>query len=134
VLPLHVDRETIPCVLWPGTSEPLYPTFSSALSWLTELVSFLVLEFLENITPTEPMEDNIKWDDDEPAVGGVMASFGPAYDQSAFHPPPPDPDVEDLQGSVVSYPGEEKNAHGGKRTPGARRSVSAHLLWRPAKA
>ena len=75
------------------------------------------------------MEDNIKWDDDEPPVEGTVAPFGPAYGQSAFHPPPIDPEVEDLQGSVVSYPAEDKNAHGSKRTPGARRSVSALLLW-----
>ena len=89
-----------------------------------------MLEFLENITPTEPIEDNIKWDDDELAVEGAVAPFSPAYGQSAFHPQPIDPEVEDLQGSVVSYPGEDRNAHGGKRTPGARRSVSVLLLWR----
>jgi hypothetical protein len=86
-----------------------------------------VLEFLENITPTEPMEDHIKWDDDEPAVGGVVASFGPAYGQHAFQPPPLEPEAEDLQDSVVSYP-EDKNVHGGKRTPGTRKSVSSRLL------
>jgi len=99
------------------------------LSSLTELLSLLVLEFLENITHTEPMEDNIKWDDDEPAVEGAVPPFGPAYGQSAFRPQPVDPEVEDLQDSVVSYPGEDKNAQGGKKTPGARRSVGAFLFW-----
>ena len=86
-----------------------------------------MLEFLENITHTEPMEDNIKWDDDEPAVKGVVAAFGPAYGPP-LDAQPLDPEVEDLQGSVVSYP-EDRNAHGGKRTPGARRSVSPCLFW-----
>ena len=100
---------------------------------ILNLLSLLVLEFLENITHTEPIEDNIKWDDDEPAVGGAVAPFGPAYGQSAFHPPPIDPEVEDLQGSVVSYPGEDKNAPGSKKTPGARRSVSTLLLWQTSQ-
>ena len=81
------------------------------------------------MTPTEPVEADIKWDDDEPAVKGVVADFGPAYGQREFDAQPLDPDVEDLQGSVVSYPGEDKNAPGGKRTPGARRSVSAGLFY-----
>ena len=88
-----------------------------------------MLEFLENITHTEPVEDSIKWDDDEPAVGGVVASFGPAYGHTPFGTQPLDPEVEDLHESVVSYPGEDKNVHGGKKTPVARRSVSVRLLW-----
>ena len=100
---------------------------------ILNLLSLIVLEFLENITHTEPIEDNIKWDDDEPAVGGAVAPFGPAYGQSAFHPPPVDPEVEELQGSVVSYPGEDKNAPGSKKTPGARRSVSALLFWQASQ-
>jgi len=94
---------------------------------LTDLSSFPVLEFLENITPTEPMEDHINWDDDEPAAKGVVASFGHGYGQATFNAQPLDPEVEDLQDSVVSYPGEDKNAPTGKRTPGAHRSVSACL-------